>query len=327
MRTRLFDIAANRHKIADGLRPMHGRRGAGVEYETPLNRTAVSVGVQTGGSNDVFNRNGGNGGCPFRSELLHMLFQLVVVGAPILNELMINQILVHNDVQPRERNAAVCTRMRTQPIFRASTPPGEDRVDGDDLRAHLNAHVEPMAEITVTVALKRLVAPHDKDVWTDPLVVGVTVGQRFGRVDNRIVAERPRCAADSRHVAPPTGEVNAADVRSPKARASDERNLPVNIAAGTVANENRLAAKTLIIDFLFDVFFDDVESLIPCDALPFVLTALPRTLHGILQALRMIDHLLKVEATHAKLAVRIGIERVAFNLLELAVFRVKKNAA
>ena len=251
----------------------------------------------------------------------------LVVRAPVVHELVVDEVLAHDDVEPCQGDAAVGAGMGLQPVFGACAPPGQHRVDGDDLRPHLHAHVQPVSQIPVAVGLQRLVAPHHQDVGVLPFGVGVAVGQRLGRVDDGIVAQGAGGAADARHVAPPAGEVDAADVGGAEARARNEGDLPVDVASGAVSHQDGLAAQALVVDLFLDVGGDHVDGLIPRDALPLVLAALARALHGVLQAVVAFHHLDHVEAAHAQLAVGIGVERVAFDLGELAVLGVEQHAA
>ena len=72
---------------------------------------------------------------------------------------------------------------------------------------------------------------------------------------------------------------------------------------------------------------DFVVCLVPADALPLALAALARATHGVLQAIGMVDRIGHREAAHAELAVRNRVQRIAFDLFELVVLRVQKNAA
>ena len=76
-------------------------------------------------------------------------------------------------------------------------------------------------------------------------------------------------------------------------------------------------------------FLDNlVVSFVPADALPFVLSTLTSTTQRILQAVRMINGLNHVQATHAKLTARKRRQRVTFNVNKLAVFvNGQKHAA
>ena len=131
--------------------------------------------------------------------------QLVVVRAPVVHELVVDEVLAHDDVEPCQGDAAVGAGMGLQPVFGACAPPGQHRVDGDDLRPHLHAHVQPVSQIPVAVGLQRLVAPHHQDVGVLPFGVGVAVGQRLAtrrRWDSRPRGRRRRrraaCSTTSR---------------------------------------------------------------------------------------------------------------------------------
>ena len=92
-------------------------------------------------------------------------------------------------------------------------------------------------------------------------------------------------------------------------------------------HQDGLAAQALVVDFFLDVRGYHVDGLVPRDALPLVLAALARALHGVLQAMVAFHHLDHVEAAHAQLAVGVGIQRVAFDAGQLAVLGVQQHAA
>ena len=129
MSTRLLDVAADGHKVAHSLDPMHRRRGARVEHEAPLDSTLVGVRVHASRADNVLDGDGGDCRGPFRRVLLHVSLELIIVRAPAIDELMIDKVFVHDDVQPCQGDAAVRAGMRTQPVLRVSTPPGENWVD------------------------------------------------------------------------------------------------------------------------------------------------------------------------------------------------------
>ena len=306
---------------------MHGRPRAGIEYEAPLYGPAVGARVEARRCDDLVLGNAGNRCRPGGRELLHMLLELVVVGAPVVDELMIDQILAHDHVEPRERDTAVRAGSRPQPVLGTRPPPGENGIDGDYLGAHLHAHVQPMAQVAVTVRFQRLVAPDHQHIRAHPLAMGVALGQRLRRVDDRIVSQGAGGTAHAGHVAPPSRKVDTAHVRSPEARPGYERDLPVDVATRAMAHQNGFAAQALAVDLLFDVGIDHVERLVPRDALPLVLSALARASHGVLQTLGMVHHLVQVQAAHAQLPVRIRVERITLHLLQLAVLGIQQDTA
>ena len=149
----------------------------------------------------------------------------------------------------------------------------------------------------------------------------------FGGVDDREVADRCGRAARAGQIARIARRTDSADVRGAQARAAQERHPRGDVTAGAMVHEDGLAAEALLVQVLVNPVGDDVQSLVPADALPLVLAALADALERPLRALLIVDALDQVQAAHAQPAVGNRIQRVALDLAELAVLDIHQNAA
>ena len=104
VRARLVDVAAHAHEVAHRLAQLDGVH-LRVEGETPVDGAALGVGVEARRLGDELGRKAGDLAGPLRRELGHVVLQLVVVRAPVLDELLVLQLLGGDDVQPRQRHA------------------------------------------------------------------------------------------------------------------------------------------------------------------------------------------------------------------------------
>ena len=82
----------------------------------------------------------------------------------------------------------------------------------------------------------------------------------------------------------------------------------------------------LVLD-LVEALFDGVQSLVPGDALERALAALPHPLHGVSEALGMIDVLGEGQSPRAEAALVVGVVFVALHLDQPAVLDIELEAA
>ena len=326
VRARLVDVAAHAHEVAHRLAQLDGVH-LRVEGEAPVDGAALGVRVQARGGGYVLGVHARDLGRPFRRVLGHVGLQVVVVGAPQVDELLVLQVLGGDDVQPRQRQRQVGAGAQVQPVGRTGAPPGELRVHRDDLGAHLMAHVQPVAQVSVGVGLQRLGAPDHHHVGVLPVGVGIAVLMPFRGVHDGEVADAGRRAARARQVARVPGEADGADVGRAQAGAAQKRHPGRDVAAGAVVHEDGLAAEARLVQVRVDPVADLVERLVPRDALPLVLAPLARAAQGVLRTLLVVHALDEVEAAHAQAPVRARVQRVALDLLQLAVLDVHEHAA
>ena len=309
-----------------------------VEGKPPLDGAALCIRVHAGGGGNGLLVHAGHLRSPC-GRVAHLVvvvagsgqvvLQFVVVGAPQIHELVVDEVLLGDDVQPRKRDAQVGAGTQVEPVRGTGAPPGEDGVDGDDLRPHLHALHQPVADVAVGVGTQRLAAPHHQHVRVLPFGIVVAVRMAHGRVHDGEVAHRRRRAAHARQVAGVARKADGSHVGGAQARAAQERHLVVDVAAGAVVHHDGLAAQAGVVDVGLDPVLDEVQRLVPRDALERVHVAavFARTLHGILQPVGIVRRLGKVEAAHAQLAVRAGIQRIALHLHQPVVLRVGQDAA
>jgi len=101
--------------------------------------------------------------------------------------------------------------------------------------------------------------------------------------------------------------------------------LPVDVAPRAVNSDDGFRTEVLlvVIDFLHDGF----DSFVPTDPFPFVFAALTDPLHGVFEAVGMVDRFDQVQASHAQPALVEGIQGIAFDFFQFAVFGVQQETA
>ena len=295
-----------------------------VHGEAPLDGGRLRGGVQTCRPHDVRFGDAGDLGGPGGRELLHRSGKLFETGAPAIDELVIVQIFVDHDVEPGAGQRAVRARTNLQEVLCTGAPPGQARVDGDDLRTHLHALRQPVANVAVGVRFQRLVSPDHDDAGRHELRIGVAVFVAFGGVGNQVVAyggERPEQA---RQIACEAGESERGDVRRLQSAVAEVGHRP-GVAASAVDEQDGVAA--VLVPHLAHLALADVEGLVPADAFPLVLAAFAYALHGILQPVGIVHRFGHVKATDAQLAIDERAERISLHLFELAVLDVQQQPA
>ena len=184
-----------------------------------------------------------------------------------------------------------------------------------------------MAVESVGVGVQRVVAPYRQRVGRLPPLMVVTVSEPLRAIDvHDVAAGDEHGRAYARHVAGVSREREARVVRA--AVGCGQPNDGLDVAARASCEDDRLGA----VFFLYSVelFGDELVRLIPADALPFVLLTaeLAGALHGMQQAVGVLQNLGQVQAAHAQAALVERVLQVAFDLHELAVLvRVHQHAA
>lgn len=132
-------------------------------------------------------------------------------------------------------------------------------------------------------------------------------------------------AGDAGQVARAAGEEQ--DVVRGAERPAEARDVRGDVAAGALAEDDGLGA-VLLLDVEEGVG-DEVDGLVPADALPLVLAAVLRVaLHRVEQAVLVVGHLGHVEAADAQAPLVVRVLRVALDLDELPVLvGVEQHAA
>ena len=265
-----------------------------------------------------------DGGGPLGGLVGNALGHCLEAVRPALDEVMVVQVFGDDDVQQRHGQDGVGAGTDGQPVVGAGAPPGETRVDGDDAGTHLHALDQPVAHETVGVGLDGLATPDQEHARHGPILVGVTVGMELRRVGDEHVAELGGRADHARQVAGEAREAERGHVGRLHAGGGEVRDLPADVAAGAVDDDDGLGA---ILGLRLECLLGDlVVSLIPGDALPLVLATLAGATQRVLQAVGMVDGVGHGQAAHAQLAVGNRIQRVALNLHQSVVLGVEQHA-
>ena len=240
---------------------------------------------------------------------------------------MIVEVLGDDDVEHRHAQGRVGARTQLQVIDRTRGEPIGARINRDELAAALHDIDDGMAEETVAVGGKRLLAPGNHDLGDLVHRVVIASGQAAGIVHLGVGhAGDIGASGNARDVAGVTGLRIAGIGRADHGRAVGTAHRAA-LATGATEDDDGLGA-VLLLEAL-DVLLDDVIGLIPGDALPLVLAAvLLGAFHRVDDAIGMIGKVGERKAAHAKASLRNGLVFVAFDLLEDAVLvHVELDAA
>ena len=204
--------------------------------------------------------------------------------------------------------------------------PRAGRVEHEQLRAAFLHDVDdPVAEEAVAVGDEGVVA-HDEHVLGEHVLgIGEALLEVLRAVGHEEVAHEAVADGRARQVARVAGEEAKHEVRAAEAGIAQIRGLPADVAAGALHGNDGLGA--VLFPNGLHMLDDIVVGLVPRDALPLVLATLAHALQGVLQAIGMIERLHDVQAAHAQTALVVGAQRVAFDLLHLAVLGVVQNGA
>ena len=309
-----------RVSLANAVRRHVGRKA-------PVEGRGLTGRIEASRTTDVVSIDLGNLGSPFRRLVLHFLTQRVEAVAPLLDEVMVVEVLFDNHVDHRQRDGCVGAGARLDIVLGARSHPGDARVDVDELRAaFLHAVDEPVAEETVGVGLDGIAAPLEDNLGE--LVLGIVVATRIvlAAVNDGGAAHDAHGSRAARQVARVAGEEAAAEVRALEGRVLEQGDLPHDVAASALKGDDGLRA-----DFIprsADMLFDHVVRLVPGNLLPLVLAALAHALQGVAQASRVVDGLVDhVQAAHAQTAAAELVVRVALDVVDLAILHVEQHAA
>jgi len=322
--TRPIDIAGNAHKV-QGCRRHAQCRKLLLESEAPLDGGRLGGCVNARSLADIFSRHIADLGRPVGVLALHRLDELLVAVAPLVDEVVVDEVLVDDGVEHGDAERGVGAGAHLQEVLSAGAQPGQARIDGDDLGAHLHALDDPVAQEAVGVGLERLVAPHHDDVGAAEGGIRIPQLMRLGHVDDVHLAHLCRRGNHAGQIACKAGEAEVANIRRLKRSRREERELPADISTCTMIEEDGVGPVVLL--DVINLLHNDVVGLVPADALPLVLAARADALEGPLRAVGVVHALHQIQAAHAQAAVGAGIERVALDLFQLAVLGVHEHAA
>ena len=255
---------------------------------------------------------------PFGRRVLHALGKVLDAEHPVLAELMIVEVLAQNDVEHGEAYGRVGTRTQLQMVLGACAEPGEARIDHDELRSPLHEVHDGMAVEAVGVGLQRALAP-EYDVLRHLVARVVVAIREVGGVIELGVSSAQKEVGDdrTRPVARSAGHGKRA-VRRLEAGLGHRRRIQRRLAPGSLEQVDGLGP--VVLPDLLNLGLEDVERLVPGDALPRILAAIfLGTLHGVLDAIGAFEEVLHREAPRAQTALADRMVGVALDLDELAV--------
>ena len=239
---------------------------------------------------------------------------------------MIVEIFFDDDVDHSDNDSSVGARTNLQPVLCLGSKPRAGRIENDQLRAALLHNVDdPVAEEAVAVGDENVVANVEDVLGVHVLGVSIALLEVLRHVGYEEVAHEAVADGGTRQVARVTGQEAQYEVRAVKTCIGQVRGLPADVAAGALHGDDGLGA--IVFPNLMYVLYDVIVSLVPSDALPLVLATLANALQRVLQAIGMIERLDDVEATHAQTALVVRGQRVAFDLLYLAILGVVQDGA
>ncbi len=231
---------------------------------------------------------------------------------------MIVEVLAQNDVEHGEADGRVGARAQLQMVLGTCAEPGEARVDHDELRSPLHEVHDGMAVEAVGIGLQRALAP-EYDVLRHLVARIVVAIREVGGVIELGVSGAQKEVGDdrTRPVARSAGHGKRA-VRRLEAGLGHRRRIQRRLTPGSLEQVDGLGP--VVLPDLLNLGLEDVERLVPGDALPRILAAIfLGALHGIFDAIGAFEEVLhrKTPRTQSSLADR--MVGVALDLDELAV--------
>ena len=171
-------------------------------------------------------------------------------------------------------------------------------------------------------------APHDVGFRGRAFVIGQDAGEVH--LGHRAVGQRRvGCAVQAElHVVARQVALRAAGLEEVAAAPyGEEARRAEELRVAAAARGAHEALRALLLVVLPHHVRDLVDGLFPGDALPFVGAALADALHGVLDAVGVVQRLDAGETLRAGCALVHGVVRVAFELDDLAVAHVRDHAA
>ncbi len=257
-----------------------------------------------------------------RRHLLAALGQFVVAVGPRVYPFAVHQAFLVHDVDPGHGHGGVGARLHLQHYLRAGAKPRHARVDADELRAELAHHFDDGVAIhAVRVGAKGFLAPQHHDLGRHEFVMLVPVGELLGVVDFGIAAaQHERRVGNARTITRPTG-LGVHRVRGAEDQVGPLGVPVVRLAAGAAEDRDGLGA--VLLDDLVGGVRHQVGGLVPRAAFPLVKPAVfLRALHGMDDAVRMVDVLGQSQASRAQRALGDRVFRIALHLRHHAVLHM-----
>ena len=312
------DVARDGPKRVDGVGRRGGVRGL-VDLEAPLDSGGLGICVQTSSLDDLLGLDPANLAGLLGRPLLAALDELVEAIAPLLDEVVIVEVLLRDDMNHCHRQGGIGAGTHAQPHLGASGQPGKRRVDGDHLGAALHAVNDPVTVEVIGVGDDGIAAPVYDDLGAAPLGVLLVIAllELLRHVGNEEVAVHGRHGGRTRTEAGVASEIAHREVGRAKCRVGHVRDVVVVVTTGTDVSDDGLGA--IILPDSTNLFLDDIESLVPANLFPLVLATLAHALHRMTETCGVVDVLRHLEAAHAQRALVKGIVGIAFDLYQLSV--------
>ena len=321
------DVAANganRHEALCRLRGLLGlvKRNAPGRGRRRIRREGAC------GSHELLRVDPGNLLDLLRRPRLYRLGELLEAVAPLLDEIVIVEVLGDDDVQKAHADSSVGAGAQLQVVFRVRAEPGQTRVDGDDLRTALHDIDDAVAKESVGARVERVLAPHHDVLRANPARIVVAIreelrGVDFGHACTQQVVHDGSARAVARLARERIGRCTVRRVHDSRAV---HRGIKRRLAARARQREDALG--TVVLLEAANLLLEQIVGLIPRDFLPRILAAiLAGALHGAQQAVLMVDDLVERDASRAQTALRDRMARVALHLHDLAVLHMDEHAA
>ena len=325
------EVAAQRRDVGDGERSLHGS-DLHVDGEAPLDGAGLGSSEHAGSIVDLLLGDPADLRDLVGRVVLQALDELVEAVAPVVNEVVIVQVLVDDDAQHAHGERAVGAGANLDPDVGLRGEPREGRIHDDELRAHAHEVDQPVADEAVGVGRERLVAPHDNNLGLLPLRIVVAIRVQLRGVQDPAVAVFHEVGGHAGLVAGVGREEAERHVRAAEDGTEAHGAVPHGVTAGAGQGDDTLGPDAVVIvmnglaDLLVGVL-EPVEGFFPRDALPLVLALFAIAEERPLEAIVVVDVLDHVQAAQAQTSLVVPEIGVALDLLELAVFDVREHAA
>ncbi len=240
---------------------------------------------------------------------------------------MVVQVLFDEHAQKAERQRRVGVGAQLHVVQGARGKPVHARVDVDELRAALQQFDDGMTPRAVGVGTQRVAAPVQQVLGLHEFGIVVASRQAVGKVVLDVAG-----AADHGAHRVARGHAREAGLRVALVRGHADAGGGVrHVAPGLAprAGEHGQAVGAVLLLALADLFLYLVVRPVPRDRLPRGGVAAVRrvAVHGMHDAVGMVDQVEHAQAAHAQTALGDGIVHVALDLDALPVLHVGEHAA
>ena len=317
------EVAGDAPEVGDRLRD-RGALRAHVDGQTPLDGGGAVRGVSLRRLVDDILRDPCDLADLVERILLRALGELVEAVAPLFHELVVIPVVFDDEVDHAERQRRVRAGADLEKMLGVGGEVGPARVDADDFTAALHAVDDPCAHKAVRAADAGVLAPDDDILRHLPARIVVALFKHLGAVGDAGVAVDHAHSSEARGVAGLAREAKLAPVRAAVSIA-EVRDRTADIAPGALHEDDGLRSEIAL--ELLELFLDDVERLVPCDALEFAAAALADALHRVKEAVLVVKILRHCEQTRAAAPLVPRMAGVALDLDDLAVLDVDFCAA